>query len=204
MQVFTTRSQMKCDNSISEPTNLPNNEFDEHDNTTPNASTSTSISQTDDTLRTVNDISHANHENKESPLQNISVNELAVKRRANKQQWMNDKQQWMIEQLTLIREIKHINFIHDNVQTQITNKGISNENDETVKRNENEREDTKDSDDTAKYTILITGDSMLCGIEEKRLPKQFNVKVRPHQGANICDMYDHINPYLRKKQNTLL
>ena len=181
-----------CDNSISEPTNLPNNEFDEHNNTTPNASTSTSISQTDDTPRTVNDISHANYENKESPLQNISVNELAVKRRANKQQWMNDKQQWMndkqqwmIEQLTLIREVKHINFIHDNVQTQITNEGISNENDETVKGNENEREDMKDSDDTAlwpKNTILITGDSMLCGIEEKRLSKKFSESMTSSRG----------------------
>ena len=101
--VYSEKPDEICDNSISEPTNLPNNEFDEHNNTTPNASTSTSISQTDDTPRTVNDISHANHENKESSLQNISVNELAVKRRANKQQWMNDKQQWMIEQLTLIR-----------------------------------------------------------------------------------------------------
>ena len=120
---------------------------------------------------------------------------------------MNDKQQWMIEQLTLIREVKHINFIHDNVQTQITNEGISNENDETVKGNENEREDTKDSDDTAlwpKNTILITGDSMLCGIEEKRLSKKFNVKVRPRQGANICDMYDHIYPYLRKKTKYII
>ena len=157
-----------CDNIIIEPTNLPNNEFDEHNNRTPNTSTSTSISQTDDTPRTVNAITHVNHENKESPLQNILVNELAVKRRANKQQWMN-------EQLTLIREVKHINFIHNNVQTQLTNKGISNENDETVKENENEREGTKNNDDTAlwpKNTRFITGDSMLCGIEEKRLSRK--------------------------------
>ena len=47
------------------------------------------------------------------------------------------------------------------MQTQITNEGISNENDETVKENENEREDTKDYDDTAtvakKYHINYRG-----------------------------------------------
>ena len=45
---------------------------------------------------------------------------------------------------------------------------------------------------------------MICAIEEKRLSKKFNVKVRPHQGANIIDMYDHINPYLRKKPKYLI
>ena len=31
---------------------------------------------------------------------------------------------------------------------------------------------------------------MLCGLEEKWLSNKFNVKVRPHQGANIDDTYD--------------
>ena len=45
---------------------------------------------------------------------------------------------------------------------------------------------------------------MLCGLEEKRLSNKFNVKVRPDQGSNIDDMYDHFNPYLRKQPKYLI
>ena len=48
-------------------------------------------------------------------------------------------------------------------------------------------------------TILITGSSILCGLDEHRMNNKFNVKVRPHPGANIRDMYDHIAPHLRKR-----
>ena len=48
-------------------------------------------------------------------------------------------------------------------------------------------------------TILVTGDSILNNIEENRLSKKFNVKVRSFPGADICDMYDYITPLLRKE-----
>ena len=51
-------------------------------------------------------------------------------------------------------------------------------------------------------TVLITGDSLLNEIDENRLSKKFNVKVRCQRGANIADMYDHIKPYLRKNRDT--
>lgn len=47
-------------------------------------------------------------------------------------------------------------------------------------------------------TVLITGDSMLNGIQEERLNKNLNVKVRPFPGAKVNDMYDYIAPLLRK------
>ena len=53
-------------------------------------------------------------------------------------------------------------------------------------------------------TILIAGDSMLHGINEKRLSKDWNVKVRAHSGATIRDMYDHLNALLRKKPRHLI
>ena len=53
-------------------------------------------------------------------------------------------------------------------------------------------------------TILITGSSMLQGIDEKRMSRRKNVKVRPNPGATIRDMHDHLNALLRKKTDYLI
>ena len=53
-------------------------------------------------------------------------------------------------------------------------------------------------------TVLITGDFMLCGLEGNRLSNKLNVKVRPRHGANIDDMYDHLNSHLRKQPQYLI
>ena len=47
-------------------------------------------------------------------------------------------------------------------------------------------------------TVLITGSSILNGIEENRLSKSMNVKVRPFSGAYVDDMYDYLLPLLKK------
>ena len=56
--------------------------------------------------------------------------------------------------------------------------------------NENENRDT----------ILVAGDSMLHGLDEKRLSSKskhrFKITVFP--GAKTMDMYDYLNPLLRK------
>ena len=53
-------------------------------------------------------------------------------------------------------------------------------------------------------TILITGDSILNNIEESRLKKKFNVKIRAFSGANVRDMYDYLAPLLRKKPDHII
>ena len=53
-------------------------------------------------------------------------------------------------------------------------------------------------------TVLITGSSMLQGVNEKRMSRKLNVKVRPHPGASIRDLYDHLNALLRKKPKYLI
>ena len=53
-------------------------------------------------------------------------------------------------------------------------------------------------------TVLIAGDSMLHGINEKRMSKKLNVKVRPHSGATIRDTFDHLKALLRKKPKYLI
>ena len=50
-----------------------------------------------------------------------------------------------------------------------------------------------------KDTILIAGDSMINGINEKRISTNFkSVKVRCFSGATIDDMYFNLIPLLRK------
>ena len=56
-----------------------------------------------------------------------------------------------------------------------------------------------------KNTILIAGDSMINGINEKPISKNFkSVKVRCFSGATIDDMYFNLIPLLRKKPVALV
>ena len=53
-------------------------------------------------------------------------------------------------------------------------------------------------------TVLITGSSILNVIDEQRLNKKFNVKVRPFPGAYVDDMYDYLAPLLKKKPSIVI
>ena len=55
-----------------------------------------------------------------------------------------------------------------------------------------------------KNTVLITGSSMIQGVDENRMSRKLNVKVRPNRGATTRDMYDHLNALLRKKPKYLI
>ena len=46
----------------------------------------------------------------------------------------------------------------------------------------------------ATNTVLITGDSILNNLQENRLNRNFNVKVRCFPGADMDDMFDFITP----------
>ena len=48
--------------------------------------------------------------------------------------------------------------------------------------------------------VLITGDSMLYGIYEKKLR---STKVRIHTGNSLEDMYYHLDPYLLTKPSSI-
>ena len=50
-------------------------------------------------------------------------------------------------------------------------------------------------------TTLITGSSILCGIQESRLKK---AKVRVFLGANVDDMYDYLTPLLKKRPSNII
>ena len=52
-------------------------------------------------------------------------------------------------------------------------------------------------------TTLIAGSSMLCGIDESRLSR-YKTKVRAFLGASIDDMYDYLQPLLKKKPSNVI
>ena len=54
-----------------------------------------------------------------------------------------------------------------------------------------------------KGTVLIIGDSMLGGVNERML-KNYRVKVRSHGGAYVDDLYDFIAPLLKKKPSHII
>ena len=107
------------------------------------------------------------------------------------------------------KSIDDSNITHDNDYSNTTNdllidRGLGN-----VLKNRPEDFPLNNShpiDDCEAYpwspgTILITGDSMLYGIEERKLR---NAKVRMHPGASIEDMYHHLGAHLRKKPSNIL
>ena len=50
----------------------------------------------------------------------------------------------------------------------------------------------------------IVSDSIMNNIEEKRLSKRINVKVRAFSGSTISDMYSYIAPLLKKHPDNFL
>ena len=49
-----------------------------------------------------------------------------------------------------------------------------------------------------KGTILIAGDSVLCGVREYKMPKHKSIKIRAFSGATIQDIYLFLVPHLKK------
>ena len=62
---------------------------------------------------------------------------------------------------------------------------------------------TNDNHIWSKGTTLITGSSIISGIEENRL-KKYKAKVRSFPGAKINDMYDYLKPLLKKKPSNII
>ena len=53
-------------------------------------------------------------------------------------------------------------------------------------------------------TCLVVGDSMLRHIDETRMPRKFNGKVRPFPGVKISDKYSYLIPILNKKPDYIV
>ena len=57
-----------------------------------------------------------------------------------------------------------------------------------------------------KIRVEILGDSMLNGVQEKRLNKNadINIKIRKYHGAPSTEILDHIRPSLRKEPDKII
>ena len=97
----------------------------------------------------------------------------------------------LAEQLKHIRKTYHKKFIKSK---------------ETINKEQNITHRNKDNKNIcfAKDTTVIMGDSMLNGIEEKRLSKHGKIKVRYFPGARVVDMYDNIKPILKRKPGSII
>ena len=116
-------------------------------------------------------------------------------------------------QLTQIRSMKHVEYLH-------TSQGINNNNNINGKHNIIDRgivhlcvteniytQKISEENKTHKWprnTILIASDSICNQIDEKRLSKKYNVKVRAFSGASINDMYWYLHPLLVKVPDYVL
>ena len=55
-----------------------------------------------------------------------------------------------------------------------------------------------------KDTVLISGSSIIQGLQENRMNKKYNVKIRPFSGASVGDMYDYLSPLLKKEPSCII
>ena len=115
------------------------------------------------------------------------------------------------DQLKMIREEKH--------QEYLLNTGCKSLSSENTHNNENtkqfsdpraRKENMKETAETNKEfhwpsgTCAIVGDSMVNGIDEKKLQKHGNVKVFYFSGARINDMNHHLMPIIAKRPDYLI
>ena len=63
---------------------------------------------------------------------------------------------------------------------------------------------TKAEKKAERKKIVIIGDSLLNGLEEKRMKRDHDIQIRPHPGASSLDISDHIRPVLRRTPDCVI
>ena len=115
------------------------------------------------------------------------------------------------DQLKMIREEKHQEYLlntgckslsSENTKNNKNTKQFSDQ--QAKKENINEAEETNKEFHWPSGTCAIVGDSMVNGIDEKRLQKHGNVKVFYFSGARINDMNHHLMPIITKRPDYLI
>ena len=92
-----------------------------------------------------------------------------------------------------------------NAKEKLTKETTDNS-DSTVEKRNLETKNSMSSDKKAwpKNTILVISDSIMNNIEENRLSRSRNVKVRPFIVSTIEDMFSYITPLLKKRPTYIL
>ena len=63
---------------------------------------------------------------------------------------------------------------------------------------------TKAEKKAERKKIIIIGDSLLNGLEEKKMKRNHDIQIRPHPGASSLDISDHIRPVLRRNPDCII
>ena len=116
------------------------------------------------------------------------------------------------EQITNYRNTNYNHYIEEKLQNNI--KKSENINDHVPKRiNHVTNHDSERSNNDVEFnrknkwpknTILCASDSMMSQIDENRLSKKFNVKVRCFSGCLINDVYDYLASLLKKEPDYVI
>ena len=115
------------------------------------------------------------------------------------------------DQLKIIRKEKHQEYLlntgckspsSENTKNNKNTKQFSDQ--QAKKENINEAEETNKEFHWPSGTCAIVGDSMVNGIDEKRLQKHGNVKVFYFSGARINDTNHHLMPIIAKRPDYLI
>ena len=107
------------------------------------------------------------------------------------------------KQLTDIWNLKHQIFLQDknNTKENVSNK-ICISRDKSLNIDENKKENNTHC--WLKGTWLVAGDSLVEGIDERRMSRKRVIKVRKFPGATISDMYHYLMPLLEKKSGHVI
>ena len=115
------------------------------------------------------------------------------------------------DQLKIIRKEKHQEYLlntgckspsSENTKNNKNTKQFSDQ--QAKKENINKAEETNKEFHWPSGTCAVVGDSMVNGIDEKRLQKHGNVKVFYFSGARINDMNHHLMPIIAKQPDYLI
>ena len=115
----------------------------------------------------------------------------------------------LADQLSSIRKMKHETFIcsqpsverNDSITDDDTNSSDHNTEGSTQTTLPKTQREVKP---WPKGTTLVAGDSLIGGLEERKMSAKRHIKVRSIPGATVNDMMDHLKPFLRKKPDRLL
>ena len=114
----------------------------------------------------------------------------------------DDNKTTLDKQLSEIRKKQHRKYQEEQIKIKIPKiDPVSDElitDEKNVSSSSKNNSKSRDSHKWPNETVLVVGDSMLAGVDEKRMSHRSNVKVRVFPGATIDDMFDYINPLLKK------
>ena len=191
-------STSSCTTSITTVTNIQEKEIDLANKEDISVTPCTTFSSP--ALNNIEE-SEPDHNNETMVSDDIDFNTLYL-------QYVRDRKE-LIEininnQLNMYRSDRHDKFISTLNLTKCNN--VAGENHTRLNDVSNNRLEgsafTLEKTVWTKGTVLITGDSLVLGLQEKKMGK--NVKVRGFSGGNINDFYTYLIPLLRKKPSYII